>query len=168
MTLPTTPSFRLDGRHALVIGGTSGIGLGCAVALAEAGARVTVMARGAEQLESVVSEMNAAGFAATPIVGDITDTEAFHHNLHARYPYLPRPLLDDLADRHGVLCNDILEGCSTLKDLGKDFGGGLTEREVAWLQDNEWAQTAEDILWRRTKCGLHMSPEQRDRFASYM
>ena len=100
--------------------------------------------------------------------GDITDTEAFHHNLHARYPYLPRPLLDDLADRHGVLCNDILEGCSTLKDLGKDFGGGLTEREVAWLQDNEWAQTAEDILWRRTKCGLHMSPEQRDRFASYM
>ena len=76
MTLPTTPSFRLDGRHALVIGGTSGIGLGCAVALAEAGTRVTVMARGAEQLESVVSEMNATGFAATPIVGDITDTEA--------------------------------------------------------------------------------------------
>ena len=76
MTLPTTPSFRLDGRHALVIGGTSGIGLGCAVALAEAGAKVTIMARGAEQLEAVVREMTAAGFAAIPIVGDITDTKA--------------------------------------------------------------------------------------------
>jgi glycerol-3-phosphate dehydrogenase len=43
-------------------------------------------------------------------------------------------------------------------DLGKHFGAGLTEREVDYLVAEEWAQTAEDVLWRRTKCGLHMTP----------
>ena len=54
--LPKTPSFRLDGRRALVTGGSSGIGLGCAVALAEAGANVTVMARKQAALEEVMTE----------------------------------------------------------------------------------------------------------------
>jgi NAD(P)-dependent dehydrogenase (short-subunit alcohol dehydrogenase family) len=76
MTLPRTPSFRLDGRRALVTGGSRGIGLGCAVALAEAGAHVIVAARGEAELLSAVGEMQAAGLSAEPLVLDVTDRAA--------------------------------------------------------------------------------------------
>lgn len=75
MSLPRTPSFRLDGKRALVTGGTRGIGLGAAVALAEAGAAVTIAARTAEDIEAVVNEMAAAGLAAEGVALDITDVE---------------------------------------------------------------------------------------------
>lgn len=76
MTLPSTPSFRLDGKTALVTGGTRGIGLGASVALAEAGARVTVAARTAADIERVVNEMATAGLAAGGVAIDITDFDA--------------------------------------------------------------------------------------------
>lgn len=75
MTLPRTPSFRLDGKRALVTGGTRGIGLGAAVALADAGAAVTVAARTASDIEAVVNDMAAAGFSAEGVALDITDSE---------------------------------------------------------------------------------------------
>lgn len=74
--LPRTPSFSLEGRHALVTGGSSGIGLGCAVALAEVGARVTIMARRREQLDDAVAAMAEAGLAAEALTGDIADIES--------------------------------------------------------------------------------------------
>ena len=73
MSLPRTPSFRLDGKRALVTGGTRGIGLGAAVALAEAGAAVTIAARTASDVESVVNQMADAGLAAEGVALDITD-----------------------------------------------------------------------------------------------
>ena len=73
MTLPRTPSFRLDGKRALVTGGTRGIGLGAAVALAEAGAAVTIAARTAGDVETVVNEMADAGLSAEGVALDITD-----------------------------------------------------------------------------------------------
>ena len=73
MTLPRTPSFRLDGKRALVTGGTRGIGLGAAVALAEAGAAVTIAARTAADIETVVNQMADAGLAAEGVALDITD-----------------------------------------------------------------------------------------------
>jgi glycerol-3-phosphate dehydrogenase len=48
-----------------------------------------------------------------------------------------------------------------LSDLGADLGGGLTSREVRYLRDQEWARTAEDVLWRRTKIGLVLSDAER-------
>jgi len=76
MVLPRTPSFRLDGRRALITGGTRGIGLGAAVALAEAGAAVTIAARTVEDVETVVTQLDAAGFAAEGVALDITDSAA--------------------------------------------------------------------------------------------
>ena len=75
MKLPVTPSFSLEGRRALVTGGSSGIGLGCAVALAEAGAHVIIMARRQEQLDEVAAAMTEAGHSVEVHVGDIGDIE---------------------------------------------------------------------------------------------
>ena len=73
MELPTTPSFRLDGKRALVTGGTRGIGLGASVALAEAGAAVTLAARTAGDVEAVVNALAAANLPAEGVAIDITD-----------------------------------------------------------------------------------------------
>lgn len=79
MDLPQTPSFRLDGKRALVAGASSGIGLACAVALGQAGANVTLSARSLDKLDAVVAAMKAAGHAAQAVqmdVGDIATTQA--------------------------------------------------------------------------------------------
>ena len=74
MKLPTTPSFRLDDKTALITGASSGIGLGCAVALAEAGAHVVVSARSIDKLNSVVDAIKAKGLSAEAMVMDVADT----------------------------------------------------------------------------------------------
>jgi NAD(P)-dependent dehydrogenase (short-subunit alcohol dehydrogenase family) len=76
MELPRTPSFRLEGRRALVTGGSRGIGLGAAMALGEAGAHVVVAARGAEELDTAVAAMGDAGLSAEAAVLDVTDRGA--------------------------------------------------------------------------------------------
>jgi len=76
MTLPKTPSFRLDNRRALVTGGSRGIGLGCAVALAEEGADVIIAARGKAELGKAVAQMQDAGLSAGGHALDVTDIDA--------------------------------------------------------------------------------------------
>jgi len=76
MSLPRTPSFRLDGKRALVAGASSGIGLAAAAALAEAGAHVVVAARSAGKLAALVGEMQAAGFSAEALALDVSDIAA--------------------------------------------------------------------------------------------
>jgi len=75
MILPRTPSFRLDGKRALVIGASSGIGLGCAAALAEAGAYVVCAARSSERLREAANAITAQGWAAETLVVDVTDVK---------------------------------------------------------------------------------------------
>ena len=87
MTLPRTPSFRLDGRRALVTGASRGIGLGCAVALAEAGAEVVLAARGGEALEAAAAALREAGLAAAAEALDVTDHEAVRAVVADRGPF---------------------------------------------------------------------------------
>ena len=68
--------MRLDGKRALVVGASSGIGLGCAVALAEAGAHVVMAARGADKLEIAVNAVNAKGLSAESLIIDISDVDS--------------------------------------------------------------------------------------------
>ena len=76
MTLPKTPSFRLDGQRALVTGASSGIGSACAVALAEAGAEVTLAARRLDRLDRLAADLDAAGHSAKSLALDVSDIGA--------------------------------------------------------------------------------------------
>ncbi len=76
MELPRTPSFRLDGKRALVTGGSSGIGLGCAVALAEAGAHVVLAARGVEKLADAATSIQDRGHSAEVLEMDLGDMQS--------------------------------------------------------------------------------------------
>jgi glycerol-3-phosphate dehydrogenase len=77
-----------------------------------------------------------------------------------RYDVLDPQLVTRLCSAYGTRIDALLDGVRSTADLGRDFGAGLSEREVAHLVADEWATTAEDILWRRTKLGLKFSPEQ--------
>jgi len=87
MTLPKTPSFRLEGKRALVTGASSGIGLASAVALAEAGAQVVMAARGEDRLTQAVHEVQAAGYEAEALVLDVTDPDAVAAALAQHGPF---------------------------------------------------------------------------------
>ncbi|OGA02080.1 MAG: glycerol-3-phosphate dehydrogenase [Betaproteobacteria bacterium RIFCSPLOWO2_02_FULL_62_17] len=94
--------------------------------------------------------------------------DALFDDLCGRYPRLPGLLLARLARRHGTLARALLGDAQGETDLGEYFGGGLYEAEVRWFINHEWAREAEDVLWRRTKCGLHMSAVERESFAAWM
>ncbi|MEY8800566.1 SDR family NAD(P)-dependent oxidoreductase [Leisingera sp. XS_AS12] len=75
-TFPSTPSFSLEGKNALIAGASSGIGMACAVALAEHGAEVTLAARRTEALQDIAAEMTARGWKARVLQLDVADVEA--------------------------------------------------------------------------------------------
>ena len=87
MELPRTPSFRLDGRRALVTGAGRGIGLAAAAALAEAGAAVVLAARTASQIELAAEAIRAVGGAAAPLTLDVSDMEAVEDAVGAHGPF---------------------------------------------------------------------------------
>ena len=84
-----------------------------------------------------------------------SDFDAFLTGLRQRFAFLPPALSLRLAHSYGTKVDLMLAGCTGMADLGRDFGGGLHQREVDYLVRYEWAQTAEDVLWRRSKVGLH-------------
>lgn len=85
-----------------------------------------------------------------------------------QFPWLPPHLLLTLARRHGTDLPALLGDAKGVAELGRDFGGGLYEREVAWMRTQEWARSAEDIVWRRTKCGLRMNSTQYAELESFL
>jgi D-erythritol 1-phosphate dehydrogenase len=95
------------------------------------------------------------------------DRNAFFAGLCRRYPKLSAEFLRGLARRHGTRALRILGVASTMAELGQDFGAGLTAREIDYLIAEEWARNADDVLWRRTKCGLPMTQAQCDAVAAY-
>lgn len=102
--------------------------------------------------------------AAAPLPdGDVGGDgyDAWFTQLCGRYAGFSRPVLARLARRYGTRVEALLDGAGAEPDLGKDAGGGLSEREVRYLRDEEWAQEPDDVLWRRTKAGLHVRAGQR-------
>jgi len=113
MQLPKTPSFRLDGRRALVTGAGRGIGLAAAAALADAGAHVTLVARSAAEIEEAAVAIRAAGGAAEPMVLDVLDIPAVERAIAAAEPFdvlvnnagtnRPKPFVDVTHDDYDAV-----------------------------------------------------------------
>ncbi|MBT3767728.1 MAG: glycerol-3-phosphate dehydrogenase [Rhodospirillaceae bacterium] len=102
--------------------------------------------------------------------GDIENNhfEAFLNEILGQYPWMPTALLNRYARAYGTRIHKILNNASSLQDLGVHLGDLLYEAEVRYLSAEEWARTAEDILWRRTKLGLHVTPETVENLETWM
>jgi len=96
------------------------------------------------------------------------DFERFVAHTQSRWPFLPPATTRRLARTYGSCVAHILGGAKSVGDLGEDFGGGLSRSEVDYLCDREWALTAEDILWRRTKMGLHSPSDTPAKLTAYL
>jgi glycerol-3-phosphate dehydrogenase len=97
-------------------------------------------------------------YGAAPDARSILEFDAWLQGRRQRYGWLPAPLLARYARAYGTRIDALLEGCSGLADLGPEIVPGLYETEARYLVREEWACTSEDILWRRSKLGLHLPP----------
>ena len=148
---------------------------GRAPVLSVFGGKITTYRRLAEhameKLQPYFPGCKGAWTASTALAGSefgAAGRDGAYAALAARYSGIPGATLRALFRRHGEKTAQVLGDAQTAADLGEDFGGNLTERELAYFVESEWARTAEDVLWRRTKAGLHMSGSQRARVAERM
>lgn len=93
--------------------------------------------------------------------------DAWQQELLVQYPMLDPVWLKHFSRRYGTSCADILGNVQYMSDLGEHFGGDLYALEAYYLMNHEWAWQADDILWRRSKSGLHMSAAQREHFIDW-
>jgi glycerol-3-phosphate dehydrogenase len=89
-------------------------------------------------------------------------------DLARRYPFLPQTTQRRLVRAYGTRAADMLGDARGLADLGRCLGADLAEREIQWLRRYEWARTADDILWRRSKLGLRFGPAEVEALADYL
>lgn len=102
--------------------------------------------------------------------GDMPDADfdRFYATVRQRWPFLPEQLAHRLARSYGTRIEELLGSAKSMADLGEDFGAGLTAAEVDYLVRREWARTAEDILWRRSKLGLHVPVDAPAKIDAYL
>jgi glycerol-3-phosphate dehydrogenase len=96
------------------------------------------------------------------------DFERFVSAVQARHPWLYGQLARRLARAYGARIAEVLGDAKSFADLGAEVAPGLYERELRFLQDHEWAVSAQDVLWRRSKLGLHYTPEQREQVEAWL
>ncbi|MBW4983261.1 glycerol-3-phosphate dehydrogenase [Mameliella sp. CS4] len=126
--------------------------------------------RGMHKIEKFFPRMGRDWTENAPLPGgDLinADYEQFRNTMKREYPWMPRELRRHYGRCYGSRVRQIAGDATSLEGLGQHFGGQLYEAEVTYLVTHEWAQTAEDILWRRTKHRLHMTEAEQAAFAAW-
>jgi glycerol-3-phosphate dehydrogenase len=102
--------------------------------------------------------------------GDMAWDEAdeLARRLAMHFPFLCEAHVRRLTRTYGTRAYHVFEGARSAADLGQQFGSDLTEREVRYLMEKEWARTAEDVLWRRTKLGLRVTATEAACLGAWM
>ena len=100
--------------------------------------------------------------------GEFSDQASLKAQLNSNYPWLPIELCARYVRSYGTLSYQILRQANALADLGRHFGAGLYALEVNYMVDHEWACSADDILWRRSKLGLSISVDQTTELEDYL
>jgi glycerol-3-phosphate dehydrogenase len=130
------------------------------------GGKITTYRRLAEEaLERLAPYLRSAkakeGWTAkAPLPGgdmDVSAIAALSAELARNYPFLSQAHADRLAHAYGTRATKLLGAAKSMADLGQSFGATLTEAEVRYLMAHEWALTADDVVWRRSKLGLRLS-----------
>jgi len=101
--------------------------------------------------------------AGVPLPGGdfpVSGADRLIQDIRAAYPFVGARWAKRLVRAYGTDAKDMLGSAQSLTDMGEDFGATLTEKEVRWLMENEYAQRADDVVWRRSKLGLLMSKDQ--------
>jgi len=139
------------------------------------GGKLTTYRKLAEDVvDELASHLACSGghwTAACPLPGgDMprADFEAFRSTLEARYQWVPRPLLRRWSRAYGTRVARLLEGAAGAADLGEEVLPGLHAREIDYLRREEWAVTAEDILYRRSKLALHLPADGTARLDEWL
>jgi glycerol-3-phosphate dehydrogenase len=126
--------------------------------------------RGLARLRHVFPQMGPDWTHDAPLPGgDIpgADYETFANTLSESHPWLPRSLVHHYGRLYGSRAEAVIAGATGIEGLGRHFGGLFYEAEARYLVAREWAQTPEDILYRRTKHYLRMSEAERAAFAAW-
>jgi glycerol-3-phosphate dehydrogenase len=89
-------------------------------------------------------------------------------DLRLRFPFITPTLAHRLIAAYGTRAGDILGRAKSMKHLGESFGAGLTEAEVIYLIEHEFAASSDDILWRRSRLGLHVTPKNKKALDAYL
>ncbi|MBB3475771.1 glycerol-3-phosphate dehydrogenase [Sphingomonas sp. BK345] len=139
------------------------------------GGKITTYRKLAEhamaELAETFPDAGSAWTAGATLPGGDFPPEGFEpllDSLTRDYPALDRALLRRLARAYGTKARVLLGTVRSAADLGEEFGAGLTARELDYLIADEWARTAEDVLFRRSKLGLHVPPGTADRVDAYL
>ncbi|CAI8962038.1 aerobic glycerol 3-phosphate dehydrogenase [Pseudomonas sp. IT-P12] len=99
---------------------------------------------------------------------DMSTPQALSSRIRDQYDWVPTEIARRWSTTYGSRTWRMLEGVQTLADLGEHIGGGLYSREVDYLCSEEWATTAHDILWRRSKLGLFTTAAEQQKLADYL
>jgi glycerol-3-phosphate dehydrogenase len=124
-----------------------------------------------DKLAPFFAALGPAWTAGVPMPGgDIPDADFDHWlaTFHAAHPWLSQPLARHYGRLYGKRAKALLGDACGPGDLGRHFGGTLYEREARFLLREEWAETAEDILARRTKHGLHLTSTEAAAFGTWL
>ncbi len=147
---------------------------GGATVLSVFGGKITTyrkLAEGAlKMLKTALPDMGPDWTHDAPLPGgDIPDTDfdRFLADRSIRYPWVPADTLQRLARAYGTRMDRIIGTGTDPDHLGHTFGGGLNEAEVRYLVEEEFARTADDVLWRRSKLGLHLGPVEQARLKDW-
>lgn len=122
-----------------------------------------------QKLTAYFPTMGAAWTDKVPLPGgEMTSFTDFVNELASKHAFLPQAMLIRLAQAYGSRCYELLKDCHSMADLGQHFGADLYECEVNFMIKTEWAESLDDIIWRRSKLGLFLSAQEQANLKAWL
>jgi glycerol-3-phosphate dehydrogenase len=116
-----------------------------------------------EKIEALIGARSGPWTAASCLPGgnfEVADYDSLVSKLKQEFKFLDILLAKRLIRSYGTNAWTLMKGALNIEDMGQDFGGTLSEREVEYLMKHEWAECAEDVVWRRSKLGIRLDKKQ--------